>query len=137
MKKILHNISLVLGFILLLGGLLSYALNKHGYVNIGFEKLPIVIIIFGIGFIVGGSCELFIKLSRKAQIEANDERNIMIAKTAKALAFDVMVVIFAIAIVVLVLFDLITMAAFIALFSVYGICQIIFIYNLWFLQKKL
>ena len=137
MKKILHNISLVLGFILLLGGLLSYALNKHGYVNIGFEKLPIVIIIFGIGFIVGGSCELFIKLSRKAQIEANDERNIMIAKTAKALAFDVMVVIFAIAIVVLVLFDLITMAAFIALFSVYGICQIIFVYNLWVLQKKL
>lgn len=85
MKKILHNISLVLGFILLLGGLLSYALNQHGYVNIGIEKLPIVIIIFGIGFIVGGSCELFIKQSRKAQIEANDERNIMIAKQQRHL----------------------------------------------------
>lgn len=33
MKKILHDISLVLGFILLLGGLLLYAFNKHGYID--------------------------------------------------------------------------------------------------------
>lgn len=137
MKKVLHNISLVLGFILLLGGLLLYAFNKHGYVNIGIEKLPIVIIIFGIGFIVGGACKLFIKQSREVEIEANDERNIMIAKTAKAFAFDVMVVIFSTALVVLVLFDLITMAAFMTLFSAYVICQIIFVCKLWSLQKKL
>lgn len=137
MKKILHNISLVLGFILLLGGFLLYALNKHEYVDVGIEKLPIVIIIFGIGFVVGGSCELFIKQSREAQIEANDERNIMIAKTAKAFAFDIMIVLFSTVIVVLVLFDLITMMAFMTLFSVYGICQIIFVYKLWSLQKRL
>lgn len=137
MKKISQNISLVLGFILLLGGLLSYALNKHGYVEIGIDSLPIVIIIFGIGFIVGGACELFIKQSREAQIEANDERNVMIAKTAKAFAFDIMIVIFSTAIVVLVLFDLITMAAFITLCFVYGLCQIIFVYKLWSLQKRL
>lgn len=137
MKKILHNISLVLGLTLLLGGLLSYALNKLGYIDIDIQKLPTVIIIFGIGFIVGGTCELFIKQSKKAQIEANDERNIMIATTSKAFTFDIMIVLFSTALVVLVIFDLITMAAFITLFSVYAICQIIFVYKLCSLQKKL
>lgn len=137
MKKILNNISLILGFILLLGGLLLYAINKYGDIDASIEKLPIVVIIFGIGFIVGGSCELFIKQSKEAQIEANDERNIIIAKTAKAFAFDIMTVIFSTAIVVLILFDLITMTAFIALFSIYAVCQIIFVYKLWSLQKKL
>lgn len=137
MKKIWNNISLILGFLLFLGGLLLYAINKYGYADIGIEKLPIVVIIFGIGFIVGGSCELFIKQSKEAQIEANDERNIMIAKTAKAFAFDIMIVIFSTVIVILVLFDLIKMTAFITLFSTYGICQIIFVYKLWSLQKKL
>lgn len=137
MKKILNNISLILGFILLLGGLLLYAINKYGYIDVGIEKLPIVVIIFGVGFIVGGSCELFIKQSKEAQIEANDERNIIIAKTAKAFVFDIMTILLSTSIMVLVLFDLITMTAFIALFSIYAICQIVFVYKLWSLQKKL
>lgn len=137
MKKILNNISLIFGFILVLGGLLLYTINQYGYVDIGTDKLPIVVIIFGIGFIVGGSCELFIKQSKEAQIEANDERNIIIAKTAKAFVFDIMTIILSTAIMVLVLFDLISMTAFITLFSIYAICQIIFVYKLWSLQKKL
>lgn len=137
MKRMVNNISFIFGLFLLLGGLLLYALNIHRYINKDIEKLPIVVIILGIGLIVGGCCELFIKQSKEAQIEANDERNIMIAKTAKAFAFDTMTVFFSTAIVILVLFDLITMTAFFTLFSAYGICQVIFVYKLWSLQKKL
>lgn len=136
MKK-LHNISLIIGFVLLLGGLLAYALNKHGFISMDIEAICLMSGILGIGLIVGGSCELFIKQSKEAQIEAKDERNIMIAKTAKAFAFDFSTILFSTVIVILTLANLITMIAFCILVGSYSIIQVAFVYKLYSLQKKL
>lgn len=137
MKKILHNISLIMGFVLLLGSLLAYALSKYGYIYIGIEKISLMSGILGIALIVGGACDIFIKQSKEAQIEANDERNITIAKTAKAFAFDLSTVVFSTVIVILILADLITTTAFFMLVGSYIASQIAFIYKLYFLQKKM
>ena len=138
MKKVLHNLTLVLGFVFLLGGILLYGLGKYAIIDIaGLTKLPWVVIILGIGFIVGGACEVFITTSKEMQIEAKDERNIVIGKTAKAFGFDIMTSLFSTVLIVLVLFDLITTIGFFALFAVFVIAEVSFIFKLWVLQKKM
>lgn len=129
--------SLVTGCLLLLGGLLLYGLGKFDTVTIGSYKLCGVIMIFGIGLIVGGACEVFIKPSRQMQIEARDERNVVIGKTAKALGFDIMTLLLSVTMTIMVLLNVISTGAFFVLFGVYVISQIVFIARLWYLQKNM
>ena len=69
-----------IGIVLICASLFGYGLDKFGYVDIPNDKLPFIIIVIGIGIIVGGVCDVFVKsekeIKKEFEIEANDERNV-------------------------------------------------------------
>lgn len=64
------------------------------------------------------------------EIEQKDERNILLGNTAKARAYELIMWLYSITIVVLAIFDIISVLAFLILLGVFIICQIYFIIRL-------
>ncbi|MBQ9991704.1 MAG: hypothetical protein IJP31_12340 [Lachnospiraceae bacterium] len=70
-------------------------------------------------------------------IEQKDERNIALGNTAKARAYELMICLFTIAIVLLAFFNVINLSAFFILLGVFVICQAYFIFRLWKYHKEM
>ena len=73
---------------------------------------------------------------KQLKIEEKDERNIALAKAAKARTYELMMWLYAISISLLALFNIISVLAFFILLSVFAICQIYFIIRLWKYHKE-
>ena len=85
MKKTLANLSIALGLIILLGGLLSYGLGINNIIPVPRPDLIVSgTTLIGIIFIVSGTCDLFVKKTREMEIEEKDERNIALGNAAMA-----------------------------------------------------
>ena len=65
MKKALNNLTIAIGIVLICASLFGYGLDKFGYVDIPNDKLPFIIIVIGIGIIVGGVCDVFVKSEKE------------------------------------------------------------------------
>ena len=74
---------------------------------------------------------------KQLEIEQKDERNILLGNISKARAYELMMWIYPIIIVLLVFFDAISLLAFFSLLGVLVICQIYFIIRLWLCHKKI
>lgn len=70
-------------------------------------------------------------------IEQKDERHMALADAAKARAYELMMCLYAIAIVLLAVFDVISLLAFFALLGTFALCQIYFIFRLWKYHKEM
>lgn len=141
MKKTLNNLTIAIGIVLICASIFGYGVDKLGYLDIPNDKLPFVIIIIGIGVIVGGVCDVFVKsekeIKRELEIEAKDERNVCINRTAKSFAFDIMTVLFSATITVLGLIGKISVVIFFIFFGIYMITQISYIFKLRKLHKTM
>jgi uncharacterized membrane protein len=137
MKKIFFWLEMIVGFIFFMGGLLTYGLGKLNILNVqpaGFGVWGIVIV--GIMLIVFATFDNF-KKTREQKIEETDERNIAISHRAKANAFNVMTLLFAIALVVLDYTGRFDTVSFFVLLAVFAVVQIVFVVSLWYFQKKM
>jgi uncharacterized membrane protein len=137
MKKIFFWLEMIVGFIFFMGGILTYGLSKLNILNVqpvGFGVWGIVIV--GIMLIVFATFDNF-KKTREQKIEETDERNIAISHRAKANAFNVMTLLFAIALVVLDYTGRFDTVSFFVLLGVFAIVQIVFVVSLWYFQKKM
>lgn len=74
---------------------------------------------------------------KKLEIEQKDERNTALGNAAKARAYELMIVLYAITIAALSYFDIISLSAFFILLGVFAICQIYFIVRLWKYHKEM
>lgn len=141
MKKGLNNLTIAIGIVMICASIFGYGLDQFGYLEIPEGKLPFVIIIIGIGMIVGGVCDVFIRsdreIKRELEIEAKDERNVSINRIAKSFAFDIMTVLFSAAITILGLTGKISAGIFFIFFGIYMTAQIAYIYKLRTLQDKM
>lgn len=138
MEKKYFWLQLVVGFIFLLGGLFIYGLgrmNMMGDRSPGSDTLWICAV--GIMFIVTSTCGNFFKKTKQQEIEEKDERNIAIARRAKANAFDTMVFLFAIVIILLNFIGNLDTVTFFVLVGAYFSVQIVFIVSLWYFEKKM
>ena len=74
---------------------------------------------------------------KQLEIEHKDERNISLGNAAKARAYELMMWLYSITIVLLAFFDVITLSAFFILLGIFVVCQIYFIFRLWQYHKKM
>ena len=74
---------------------------------------------------------------KRLEIEQKDERNISLGNAAKARAYELMMWLYSITIVLLAFFDVITLSAFFILLGIFVVCQIYFIFRLWQYHKKM
>lgn len=141
MKKALNNLTIAIGIVIICASLFGYGLDKFCYVDIPNDKLPFIIIVIGIGIIIGGVCDVFVKsekeIKKELEIEANDERNVSINRIAKSFAFDIMTVLFSATITILALIGKISASVFFVFFGIYLITQIAYIYKLRTLHKTM
>ena len=141
MKKGLNNLTTAIGVVMICASIFGYGLDRFGYLEIPSGNLPFVLIITGIGIIISGVCDVFIKsdkdIKKELEIEAKDERNISINRIAKSFAFDIMTVLFSAAITILALIGKISAGIFFIFFGIYVITQIAYIYKLRTLQDKM
>lgn len=141
MKKGLNNMMIAIGIVIICASIFGYGLDRFGYLNIPDSKLIFVVIAVGIGIIVGGICDAYVKsdgkIKREFEIEANDERNVTINRIAKAFAFDIMTVLFSAAITILALAGRISVGIFFIFFGIYMVTQLAYIYKLRILQDKM
>lgn len=141
MKKGLNNLTIAIGIVVICASLFGYGLDKFGYLEIPNNKLPLIVIVIGIGIIISGVCDVFVnsnnEVKKELEIEANDERNICINRIAKSFAFDIMTILFSIAITLLALMGKISTSVFFIFFGIYVISQITYIYKLRSLNNKM
>lgn len=141
MKKGLNNLTIAIGIVVICASLFGYGLDKFGYLEIPNNKLPLIVIVIGIGIIISGVCDVFVnsnnEVKKELEIEANDERNICINRIAKSFAFDIMTILFSIAITLLALMGKISISVFFIFFGIYVISQITYIYKLRSLNNKM
>ena len=79
MKKRFTVLTTVVGFIILLGGLLMYGLGVHNLLPVPRPDLVVVgTSLIGILMIISGVCDLCFKKTKEMEIEEKDERNIAI-----------------------------------------------------------
>ena len=138
MKKGVLILLIVLGFIILLGGLLTYGLGLHEIVPVPRPDLIVTgTSLIGILLIVSGACDLFVKKTRDVEIEEQDERNITIRNAAMTSGFQVMSVAIAIAIFTLIFTGYLTTVACFTMIGAYMVGQIVFLVRLWVLHKTM
>lgn len=136
-KKLVNLAFIISGGFLLLGGLALYGLGTHALLPAPCPKpLCWILLLLGVFLIVAGVCELFFKKTKEMEIAEKDERNVMLANEAKALAYEVMTVLFALVLTAMGLIGALTASAFFAFFAVFVIAQLTFIARLWYLQKN-
>lgn len=138
MKKTLANLSIALGLIILLVGLLSYGLGINSIIPVPRPDLIVSgTTLIGIIFIVSGTCDLFVKKTREMEIEEKDERNIALSNAAMASGFKVMNVSISVSLFVLIFTGYMTAVPCFTIIGAFTIGQIAFILKLWHLQKTM
>lgn len=137
-KKRVNAAFIIIGILLLLGGLLLHGVNVHISLRLPTPTLlPWASVLLGVVFIILGVSELFFKKTKEMEIEEKDERNIMLSNAAKADAYEVMTLLFALTLTGLAIFGYLTTAIFFIFFSVFIIAQGTFVARLWYLHKKM
>lgn len=137
MKRLIGWCYLVGGILILLGGLLFYHLGVHRLIPVPRpEAFPWFAGIVGILLMIAGACDLFVKKSKKMEIEEKDERNVALSNSAKAAGFEVTTMLLSITLFALALLGYVEAAAFFVLFAVYLFGQLVFVLRLWYLQRK-
>lgn len=138
MKKTLANLSIALGLIILLGGLLSYGLGINNIIPVPRPDLIVSgTTLIGIILIVSGTCDLFVKKTREMEIEEKDERNIALSNAAMASGFKVMNISISVSLFVLIFTGYMTVVPCFTIIGAFTIGQIAFILKLWHLQKTM
>ena len=138
MKKTLANLSIALGLIILLGGLLSYGLGINNIIPVPRPDLIVSgTTLIGIIFIVSGTCDLFVKKTREMEIEEKDERNIALSNAAMASGFKVMNVSISVSLFILIFTGYMTVVPCFTIIGAFTIGQLAFILKLWHLQKTM
>ena len=138
MKKRFTVLTTVVGFIILLGGLLMYGLGVHNLLPVPRPDLVVVgTSLIGILMIISGVCDLCFKKTKEMEIEEKDERNIAIANAAMAMGFKVMSASIAVVLCILVFSGYMTEITCFSLIGAYFIGQIAFVVKLWILQKTM
>ncbi len=138
MKKGFAILTIVVGFVVLLAGLLIYGLGVHNLLPIPRPDLVVVgTSLIGIMMIISGACDLFLKKTKEMEIEEKDERNIVIANAAMAIGFKVMSVSIAVVLCILVFCGYMTEITCFSLIGAYLVGQIAFVTKLWYLQKTM
>ena len=103
-KKWPGRLLIGLGLAILLAGLTLYALGVHAWLPMAQPELfPWAVMVVGMVFLVAGACELYLPKTRQQEIEERDERNISNANAAKATAYEMGTVLFAVALLVITL----------------------------------
>lgn len=93
--------------------------------------------LIGTLLVVSGVCDIFAKKTKEMEIEEKDERNITIANAAMASAFKIMCPVLAIAIFALIFTGYMNEVSCFTIIGVLAIGQIVFLYRLWYLNKKM
>ena len=138
MKKTLANLSIALGLIILLGGLLSYGLGINNIIPVPRPDLIVSgTTLIGIILIVSGTCDLFVKKTREMEIEEKDERNIALSNAAMASGFKVMNISISVSLFILIFTGYMTVVPCFTIIGAFTIGQLAFILKLWHLQKTM
>lgn len=74
---------------------------------------------------------------KQVEIEQKDERNIALGNTAKARAYELMMWLYSISIILLAFFDIISLTAFFILLGIFIVCQVYFIIRLCKYHKEI
>ena len=138
MKKTLANLSIALGLIILLGGLLSYGLGINNIIPVPRPDLIVSgTTLIGIILIVSGACDLFVKKTREMEIEEKDERNIALSNAAMASGFKVMNISISVSLFILIFTGKMTVVPCFTIIGAFTIGQLAFILKLWHLRKTM
>lgn len=131
MKKTLANLSIALGLIILLGGLLSYGLGINNIIPVPRPDLIVSgTTLIGIILIVSGTCDLFVKKTREMEIEEKDERNIALSNAAMASGFKVMNISISVSLFILIFTGYMTVVPCFTIIGAFTIGQLAFILKL-------
>ncbi len=141
MKKTLANLSVTVGLIILMLGLLTYGFGINYILPVPRPDLPDLVVygstLIGIIFIVSGACDLFTKKTKEMEIEEKDERNIALGNAAMASGFKVLSVSIAISLAALIFSGYMTVVPCFTIIGAFAIGQIAFILKLWRLNKTM
>ncbi len=138
MKKTLANLSVTVGLIILMLGLLTYGFGINYILPVPRPDLVVYgSTLIGIIFIVSGACDLFTKKTKEMEIEEKDERNIALGNAAMASGFKVLSVSIAISLAALIFSGYMTVVPCFTIIGAFAIGQIAFILKLWRLNKTM
>lgn len=138
MKKTLANLSVAVGLIILMLGLLTYGFGINYILPVPRPDLVVYgSTLIGIIFIVSGACDLFTKKTKEMEIEEKDERNTALGNAAMASGFKVMSVSIAISLAALIFSGYMTVVSCFTIIGAFAIGQIAFILKLWRLNKTM
>lgn len=138
MKKTLANLSVAVGLIILMLGLLTYGFGINYILPVPRPDLVVYgSTLIGIIFIVSGACDLFTKKTKEMEIEEKDERNIALGNAAMASGFKVLSVSIAMSLAALIFSGYMTVVPCFTIIGAFAIGQIAFILKLWRLNKTM
>lgn len=138
MKKRISIVMTAAGFVILLGGLLTYGLGIHEIIPVPRPDLIVTgTSLIGILFIISGACDLLAGRSREMEIEEKDERNIALSNAAMASGFKVMTFTISIAVFALIFTGYMTVVPCFTIIGAFTVGQFVFIMRLWYLQKTM
>lgn len=138
MKKTLANLSVAVGLIILMLGLLTYGFGINYILPVPRPDLVVYgSTLIGIIFIVSGACDLLAKKTKEMEIEEKDERNIAVGNAAMASGFKVLSVSIAISLAALIFSGYMTVVPCFTIIGAFAVGQIAFILKLWRLNKTM
>ena len=138
MKKRVSAVLTISGIIILLGGLFTYGLGMHEILPVPRPDLVVWgTSLIGILMIVSGACDLLVKKTRQELIEEQDERNIMISRTAMAWTYQVLTFLMVIAIFALIFMGYMNHISCFVLIVAFLAGQAVLPISIWYLSRKL
>lgn len=124
MKKTLANLSVAVGLIILMLGLLTYGFGINYILPVPRPDLVVYgSTLIGIIFIVSGACGLFTKKTKEMEIEEKDERNIALGNAAMASGFKVLSVSIAMSLAALIFSGYMTVVPCFTIIGAFAIGQ--------------
>lgn len=137
MKRELHNITIAIGVVVLCAAIFGFGVDENGFFHIPSDRLALALIAPIVAIMCGGICDIFINSVKEVQIEAKDERNIIIAKYAQAFGFKIMSILLSSTILILVLIGYISITIFLIFFAIYATSQLAYFFRLSSLRKTM
>lgn len=139
-NKLKLNRFLVVAGLLLLGSSIVLSYSGAEVLNIPFVRMdlvPIAIGFCGSLLLIFGIIEILEEKykTKEQHIEENDERNIVIAQTAKSKVFDLMVVLFSIGLLTLAMLGYMNKVSFFSLVGLYLVGMLYYRYQV-LINKK-
>ncbi|MCI8284630.1 MAG: hypothetical protein HFE90_05095 [Firmicutes bacterium] len=138
MKKKFLMIEMILGICIISAGIFCYGMGVNDIWHISRPNLVVMCtVLIGTFFIVSGACDMFSRKTKEIEIEEKDERNIMISNAAMASGFKTMSTLLSVAVLILTFAGFMDAIACLSVIGVYFISQVVFVYRLWDLHKKM